>query len=199
MDTELHCPRCGQNYPAETGYFCPKHPGEELVPAPAATDPVPAEAAPDTPTGAAPAPACWSCGARATDFRNDRCTVCHQSLVPPALVISFPSGSVVVPARRSSVELGRAGEHGHVFAGYPNVSRRHATVSVDEEGTAWITPFPEAPNGTFINGTEIHDRTRVRPGDQIRFATDREPHVGPISESIRQPDRDRQGPPARPA
>ncbi|WP_157745749.1 FHA domain-containing protein [Micromonospora purpureochromogenes] len=170
------------------------------MPVPDVTEPVAAsEAEPETVAGAAPAPECWSCGARATDSRNDRCTVCHQSLVPPALVISFPSGSVVLPARPSSTELGRAGEHGHMFARYPNVSRRHATVSVDEEETAWITPFPEAPNGTFVNGTEIHDRTRVRPGDQIRFATDQEPHVGPVSESIRQPGRDRQFPPSRPA
>jgi hypothetical protein len=192
MDAELYCPRCRENYPADTGCFCPKHRGVELIPAPAATDPEPS-AAPRPAPGPATEPAteCWSCRARATDSRSDRCTACHHSLIPPALVIRFPSGSVVLPARRSSAELGRAGEHGHVFARYPNVSRRHATVNVDEDGNAWITPFPEAPNGTFVNGTEIRERTRVGTGDQIRFATDQEPHVGPVSESISQPARAR--------
>lgn len=181
-DAELWCPRCEQKYP-DTNFFCPKHPGVELIPAPASAEPA-------APEPEKPRPACWSCGTRATHARNDTCASCHQSLVPPALVIKFPAGSVVLPARRTSAELGRAGEHGHVFARYPNVSRRHATVSVDEEGNAWLTPFPEAPNGTFVNGREIHERTRVQKGDQIRFATDQGPHVGPISELISQPSRD---------
>ena len=60
------------------------------------------------------------------------------------------------------------------------MSRRHATASVDAQGDAWITPNPTAPNGTFVNGTEIRQRTQVQPGDRIRFATDQEPHPGPV-------------------
>ena len=182
-DTELWCPRCEQGYP-DTTFFCPRHPGEELVE-------VPAGAGTAAPPPEEPRAACWSCGTPATDARNDTCARCHQSLVPPALVIRFPAGSVVLPTRGTSAELGRAGEHGRVFARYPNVSRRHATVHVDEGGSAWLTPFPDAPNGTFVNGVEIHERTRIGNGDQIRFATDRGPNVGPISESINQPGGDR--------
>lgn len=181
-DAELWCPRCERSYPG-ANFFCPQHPGVELVPAPVRAG----TAAPDATERRA---VCWSCGTPATDARNDTCARCHQPLVPPALVIRFPAGSVVLPARGTSAELGRAGEHGHVFARYPNVSRRHATVGVDEDGNAWLTPFPEAPNGTFVNGVEIYERTAMRNGDQIRFATDRGPNVGPISESITQPDRD---------
>lgn len=70
------------------------------------------------------------------------------------------------------------------------MSRRHATVSVDARGDAWITPFLEAPNGTFVNGREIDQRSPIRPGDTIRFATDRSPAPGPETESIRQPARE---------
>jgi hypothetical protein len=183
-DAELWCPRCRKRYP-DSSLFCPRHPGEELVPVPATA------AGPPAAEPVEPSPQCWSCGTRATDVRNDTCTNCHRSLVPPALVIRFPAGWVVLPNRGTSAELGRAGEHGHLFARYPNVSRRHATVSVDAEGNAWLTPFPEAPNGTFVNGREIHERTGVQPGDQIRLATDQGPHLGPVSESISQPGRDR--------
>ncbi|MFI6232718.1 FHA domain-containing protein [Micromonospora sp. NPDC050784] len=183
-DPELWCPRCRESYPSDS-FFCPRHPGVELVPAP-----TPAIAEPADPVPEEPRPTCWSCGTRATDARNDTCANCHRSLVPPALVITFPAGSVVLSARRTSAHLGRTGEHGHLFAHHPNVSRSHATVSVDEEGNAWITPILEAPNGTFLNGREIHERSPVRTGDQIRFATDQGPHVGPISESVSQPSRD---------
>lgn len=190
---ELWCRRCEKRYPGSE-FFCPQHQGEELVPVP-------------EPTGAGTAgpehdergTVCWACQTPATDARNDTCTSCHQPLVPPALVIRFPTGSVVLPAGRSSAELGRAGEYGYLFARYPNVSRRHATVTVDEDGNAWLTPFPEAPNGTFVNGREIHERTRIGNGDQIRFATDRGPNPGPVSESISQPSRDQQPPQGRPA
>jgi hypothetical protein len=179
-DYDLWCPQGKKRHPGSE-FFCPEHPGVELVPPPVAAAPAAAEAA-------KAAEVCWSCGTRATEARNDTCTTCHQSLVPPALVIKFSTGTVVLPVRRTSAELGRAGEHSHVFDRYPNVSGRHALVSVDEDGNAWLTPFPEAPNGTFVNGREIHERTRVQHGDQIRFATDQGPHVGPISESITQPD-----------
>lgn len=181
-DAELWCPRCAESYPDPT-FFCPRHPGVELVP-------VPVRAGAAAPTSEERRAVCWACGTTATDARNDSCAACHRSLVPPALVITFPAGSVVLPAPRTSAELGRAGEYGHLFARHPNVSRRHATVSVDDEGRAWLTPFPEAPNGTFVNDREIHERTPVRAGDQIRFATDQGPNAGPTTESISQPSRD---------
>jgi pSer/pThr/pTyr-binding forkhead associated (FHA) protein len=112
-------------------------------------------------------------------------------LTPPALVIGFPDGRVVLRARQASAHLGRAGAYGHLFGRYPNVSRQHATVIVDGDGDVWIEPNPTAPNGTFVNDTEILTRTQVHPGDQIRFAADHGPHLGPVSTQIRQPQRER--------
>ena len=133
---------------------------------------------------------CWSCGTAATDATNTTCAQCHQSLVPPALVIGFPHGSVVVQAREKTADLGRAGTYGHVFAPYPNVSRWHATVGVDSDGKAWVTPNPAAPNGTFVNDEEISRRTPVGPGDLIRFAADRGVNIGPVSDFIRYPQQE---------
>src|SRR4051794_8455079 len=130
---------------------------------------------------------CWSCGHRQTDVRNDICEQCKESLMPPLLVIAFPEGKVVLRDRDTSVDLGRAGEYGRLFAAHPNVSRRHANVSVDADGDAWITPYPQAPNGTFVNDVEITEKQRVQPDARIRFATDREP---PVSAPIRQPYRE---------
>jgi hypothetical protein len=183
----LWCHRSGKEYPPDR-YLCPDHPGEELVPRPAA----PAAAAPGQADGGGDRPrsVCWKCRKAAPNATVSTCVRCHESLVPPVLVVEFPGGSVIVRARSESVELGRAGAFGHVFARYPNVSRWHATASVDASGDAWLIPNPAAPNGTFVNGEEITDRTRIEPENQVRFATDRGPHIGPVSERVRQPHRE---------
>jgi hypothetical protein len=183
---ELWCRRCKELYPAENP-FCPKHPGEELVPPPAGQRPAPAEAAAGDHR---PRSVCWQCGIRSENATNPTCAHCHASLVPPALVIEFRDGSVVLPSPGESADMGRAGRFGHVFAQYPNVSRHHATVAVDDGGDAWLTPDPMAPNGTFVNDAEISERTQVSPGDEIRFAAADGPNIGPISRRIRQPNRE---------
>jgi hypothetical protein len=182
----LWCRLCEKARPA--GLFCSLHPGEELVPLPDGAGDVSGGTVDDETD--LPRTVCWKCRTASKDVTNATCTGCHESLVPPALVIEFPDGSVVVRTRETSAELGRAGTYGRVFARYPNVSRWHATISVDEQGDAWLTPNPAAPNGTFVNGSEIVDRTAVRPGDQIRFATDGGPSIGPVSERIRQPQQE---------
>jgi hypothetical protein len=175
---------------AKEDFYCPKHPSEDLQPVLAAAE-IPdrnerphenerdADRAED-----APRTDCWQCGHHQTDARNDICEQCKESLEPPVLLIDFPEGAVVLRERGTSAELGRAGEYGRLFAAYPNVSRRHASVSVDAAGDAWLTPYPEAPNGTFVNEVEIMEKRRLQPGDRIRFATDGEP---PVSGPVRQP------------
>ncbi|MFY1635206.1 FHA domain-containing protein [Solwaraspora sp. WMMB335] len=163
------------------------HQGEELVAAPVESGAATRPSAESDENVDVLRTACWHCGAPYLNVRNDSCPHCHQPQEPPALIIPFPVGSVVLPASPTSVELGRAGEYGQLFAHHPNVSRRHATVTVDAAGEAWITPIPEAPNGTFVNDQEIIERTRIQQGDRIRFATDQGPHPGPVSSQIRQP------------
>lgn len=46
------------------------------------------------------------------------------------------------------------------------VSRRHAELTPDE-GEWWIRDL-NSQNGTYVNGVQIRERTRLRPGDQIR-------------------------------
>jgi hypothetical protein len=191
---QLACPVNGQLFPAAL-IFCPDHPGAELVPP--STPESSGDSAPESDGGDLdgstpdrPRTVCWKCGTRAVDATNDTCATCHESLVPPVLVIEFPDGPVVLTAPGMSADLGRAGTHGHVFARYPNVSRWHATVNVDGQGDAWITPNPAAPNGTFLNDKEIVNRTPLTPDDLLRFATDEGPHLGPVSDRIRQPRRE---------
>ncbi|WP_344087974.1 FHA domain-containing protein [Luedemannella helvata] len=162
------------------------HHGEALVPRPVETS-APPPAAEDA---ARPRKVCWNCGTTSPNETSRDCADCMESLIPPTLVIAFPAGRVVVSACGQSVDLGRAGQFSRVFDRYPNVSRWHATVSVDADGDAWLAPNPAAPNGTFLNDKEIMDRTPLRPGDRIRFATCEGPNIGPTSEPVRQPRRE---------
>ena len=96
----------------------------------------------------------------------------------PSLVllrIAFPTGNVDVPAG-TSVILGRDPAQSLVaaaFEQYDNVSRKHATVVVDDVGRATIRD-EGSTNGTFVNGERVMPYTEVRlvDGDQIRLAAD---------------------------
>jgi signal transduction histidine kinase/pSer/pThr/pTyr-binding forkhead associated (FHA) protein len=46
------------------------------------------------------------------------------------------------------------------------ISRRHAELTPDEG--LWYLRDLQSQNGTYVNGQRIHDRTRLRPGDQVR-------------------------------
>jgi pSer/pThr/pTyr-binding forkhead associated (FHA) protein len=91
------------------------------------------------------------------------------------LRIAFPTGNVDVPAG-TSVILGRDPAQSLVaaaFGDYDNVSRKHATVVVDDGGRAIIRD-EGSTNGTFVNGDRVMAYTEVRlvDGDQIRLAAD---------------------------
>jgi pSer/pThr/pTyr-binding forkhead associated (FHA) protein len=94
---------------------------------------------------------------------------------PAVLRLAFPTGNVEVPAG-TSLLLGRDPEDSLVaaaFAGYENVSRRHATVTVDDAGHATIRD-EHSTNGTFVNGDRVLPGTGVRlaDGDLVRLAGD---------------------------
>jgi pSer/pThr/pTyr-binding forkhead associated (FHA) protein len=91
------------------------------------------------------------------------------------LRIAFPTGNVEVPAG-TSLLLGRDPQESLVaaaFSGFENVSRRHATVIVDDAGHASIRD-EESTNGTFVNGDRVVPGTAVRlaDGDLVRLAAD---------------------------
>ena len=94
---------------------------------------------------------------------------------PTVLRLAFPAGNVEVPAG-TSLLLGRDPEDSLVaaaFASYENVSRRHATVTVDDAGHATIRD-EHSTNGTFVNGDRVLPGTGVRlaDGDVVRLAGD---------------------------
>ena len=59
------------------------------------------------------------------------------------------------------------------FASFENVSRRHATVIVDDGGRASIRD-ENSTNGTFVNGDRVlpGNAVRLADGDIVRLAAD---------------------------
>jgi FHA domain/Double zinc ribbon len=125
---------------------------------------------------------CPNCGTMVQDPADVVCIQCRQPLPgarrrisPIVLRISFPTGNVDVPAG-TSVILGRDPAQSLVaaaFGQYDNVSRRHATVMVDDGGRASIRD-EGSTNGTFVNGDRVLPGAEVRlvDGDRIRLAAD---------------------------
>jgi pSer/pThr/pTyr-binding forkhead associated (FHA) protein len=103
--------------------------------------------------------------------REDR----TSSISPAVLRLAFPTGNVEVPAG-TSLLLGRDPAESLVaaaFAGFENVSRRHATVRMDDAGHATVRD-EHSTNGTFVNGDRVLPGTAVRlaDGDQVRLGAD---------------------------
>ena len=133
---DLICFRCGANLPRP-------EPAEEDLPTPTVSQ--------KYITG--DQPACPNCGARIPDPGDLWCLECRAPLPgtgqrrisPVVLRIAFPTGNVEVPAG-TSLLLGRDPAQSLVaaaFAHFDNVSRRHATVTVDDSGRAAVRD--EAP------------------------------------------------------
>jgi pSer/pThr/pTyr-binding forkhead associated (FHA) protein len=98
-----------------------------------------------------------------------------STISPTVLRLSFPTGNVEVPAG-TTLLLGRDPAESLVaaaFAEYENVSRRHATVTVDDGGHASIRD-ENSTNGTFVNGDRVLPGINVRlaDGDIVRLAAD---------------------------
>jgi hypothetical protein len=141
-----------------------------------------------------PAATCPQCGAALPEHAARACPVCHRPLRHPPSVTSlvvlrlaFPSGNVDVPAG-TSVLLGRAPEESLVAAAFDHdedVSRRHATVTVDDTGRATVRD-ERSTNGTYVNGDRVLPGATVllRDGDELRLAARAAarvhlPHAGP--------------------
>jgi pSer/pThr/pTyr-binding forkhead associated (FHA) protein len=97
------------------------------------------------------------------------------AISPVVLRLSFPTGNVEVPAG-TTLLLGRDPAESLVaaaFEDYVNVSRRHATVTMDDSGHASIRD-EDSTNGTFVNGDRVLPGISVRlaDGDIVRLAAD---------------------------
>jgi DNA-directed RNA polymerase subunit RPC12/RpoP len=164
---DLICFRCGANLPHVSG------PDEDLL----------------TPTisqrfiSGDLAAACPRCGTPARDAADVVCSNCGEPLAtgqrrrisPVVMRITFPTGNVDIPAG-TSVLLGRDPAESLVaaaFARFDNVSRRHATVQVDDFGHASIKD-ENSTNGTYVNEDRVLPGVEVRlvDGDRVRLAAD---------------------------
>jgi pSer/pThr/pTyr-binding forkhead associated (FHA) protein len=155
---------------------------------------------------------CFTCGAnlpRPASARDDSpapATVMQEFLRPhdqtgpissAVLRLSFPTGNVEVPAG-TTLLLGRDPAESLVaaaFADFENVSRRHATVMVDDTGRASIRD-ENSTNGTFVNGDRVlpGNEVRLADGDVVRLAADVSaevllPRQEPDPQSLSRPDR----------
>ncbi|HTX27946.1 MAG TPA: FHA domain-containing protein [Streptosporangiaceae bacterium] len=125
---------------------------------------------------------CPRCGTAAPDAADVICSVCGERLPQGnrristvVMRITFPTGNVDIPAG-TSVLLGRDPAESLVaaaFARYDNVSRRHATVQVDDWGHASIRD-EDSTNGTYVNDDRVLPGAEVRlvDGDRVRLAAD---------------------------
>ena len=165
---DLICFRCGANLPHASG------PDEDLL----------------TPTisqkfiaASDPSATCPRCGTSVSDAADVVCSVCGEPLPtgrrrrisPVVMRITFPTGNVDIPAG-TSVLLGRDPAESLVaaaFARFDNVSRRHATVRVDDAGHASIRD-ENSTNGTYVNDDRVLPGSEVRlvDGDRVRLAAD---------------------------
>jgi DNA-directed RNA polymerase subunit RPC12/RpoP len=126
---------------------------------------------------------CPRCGTPVRDAADVVCHNCGEPLPtgrrrrisPVVMRITFPTGNVDIPAG-TSVLLGRDPAESLVaaaFAQFDNVSRRHATVQVDDYGHATIMD-ENSTNGTFVNDDRVLPGVEVRlvDGDRVRLAAD---------------------------
>jgi pSer/pThr/pTyr-binding forkhead associated (FHA) protein len=132
---------------------------------------------------------CFTCGANLPRRRPDedpptpdtvmqeyvRRDVQSGPISSAVLRLAFSTGNVEVPAG-TSLLLGRDPAESLVaaaFAQFDNVSRRHATITVDDSGHATIRD-EHSTNGTFVNGDRVLPGTAVRlaDGDTVRLGAD---------------------------
>jgi len=130
-----------------------------------------------------PLASCPRCGTPVSDAADVVCNTCGEPLPtgrrrrisPVVMRITFPTGNVDIPAG-TSVLLGRDPAESLVaaaFAHFDNVSRRHATILVDDAGHASIRD-ENSTTGTFVNDDRVLPGAEVRlvDGDRVRLAAD---------------------------
>jgi hypothetical protein len=168
---DLICFRCGANLPRTAG-------SDDDVLTPTISQKfIAAGADPSSLSGFCP-----RCGAAVPDPADVICSTCGEPLPhrgrhisPVVMRITFPTGNVDIPAG-TSVLLGRDPAESLVaaaFASFDNVSRRHATVRVDDFGHASIRD-ENSTNGTYVNDDRVLPGSEVRlvDGDRVRLAAD---------------------------
>jgi ribosomal protein L37E len=165
---DLICFRCGANLPHASGF-------DDDLPSPTISQKF-------LRTSSEAVASCPRCGTAVPDPADVICSICGEPLArgrrrisPVVMRITFPTGNVDIPAG-TSVLLGRDPAESLVaaaFARFDNVSRRHATVQVDDAGRASIKD-ENSTNGTYVNDDRVLPGVEVRlvDGDRVRLGAD---------------------------
>ncbi|MEW2520977.1 FHA domain-containing protein [Actinacidiphila alni] len=100
----------------------------------------------------------------------------HQEAPSRALHLRFPGGETVPVEPGHMIRLGRDPRRCPAvpfLAAHDNLSRIHATIGVEADGSAWVAD-ESSTNGTFAHGYRLApgERSPLRPGDSIRLAAD---------------------------
>ncbi|MDT0546515.1 MULTISPECIES: FHA domain-containing protein [Streptomyces] len=117
---------------------------------------------------------CWNCREPVAP-RDPGCAACGRTRTHVLLICSDPCLELS-HGTDTPLALGRhpdwAPRTATAFADRPKVSRRHVSITVEPDGSAWAEEPPEGShNGTFINGAKLMPgiRTPLRDGDQLRL------------------------------
>jgi pSer/pThr/pTyr-binding forkhead associated (FHA) protein len=89
---------------------------------------------------------------------------------PCVLIVAGRESGTLIPVTSEPFVFGRAEEAPGKLGGDPELSRRHASVSVLDPGRLVLEDL-SSTNGTFVNGNRIAAPTIVRPGDSVRLGT----------------------------
>ncbi len=87
------------------------------------------------------------------------------------ILLSGGIPGTMIPLLPGTIWMGRAEENGLTLP-EPSVSRRHASLRIDESGAAWFTD-EGSTNGSFRNGHKLSPRecVRIYDGDRLRLGT----------------------------
>jgi hypothetical protein len=149
----MNCPSCGQAV----------DPGDVICPSCLANLTRSARSAPKGGSGGKPE-------------EPDVVSATRREVSAQLLRLRFGSAGEVTVPRGVSVALGRdpaTSPAATTLAGFGNISRQHAKVGVDPDGSAWVEDT-RSMNGTFVNGEQVPPATRrrLRDGDELRLASD---------------------------
>ena len=136
----------------------------------------PAAATPGTTSMDTPAAAEVGAGTMPGDTEGADITVVRPRVVELYSIELWREGvrQSVVPITKPEVTIGRGSKSVSVdlpLKGDPEISRVHATLSLDDQGRYWLTP--KGRNPTLVSGREVprEQRTVVQPDEKIAICS----------------------------
>lgn len=136
----------------------------------------PATSAAITTTGVAPSPSQGEAEAAGGDTEGADITVVRPRVVELYSIELWREGvrQTVVPITKAEITIGRGSKSVSVdlpLKGDPEISRVHATLTLDDQGRYWLTP--KGRNPTLVSGREVprEQRTVVQPDEKIAICS----------------------------